>query len=81
MRLFRRTEFDGLIPVNPLKALSLTPVYRSLTVKEEELRKRQENGSATEFPVPPATAASGPVSASSLLSDLLSSTAPVSFRR
>jgi hypothetical protein len=82
MRLFRRTEFDGLVVVTPQDLASSGPDYNLLSWKEDALRRRQDNESNPDVPALPSSLTSDPVSASSQIPDLQSNAAAaVSFCR
>lgn len=71
MRLFRRTEFDGLVAVTPQDLASLGAGY--------DLRKRQDPDSTSDIPALPSSLASEPVSPSTLLPSFPKNSAAVSF--
>lgn len=79
MRLFRRTEYDGLVAVTPQDLASSGAGYNLFSWKEDALRKRQDNQSTTDVPAVPTSLVSIPVSAASLVPDLPNNAAAVSF--
>ena len=70
MRLFRRTEFDGLVVATP----------QDLAWREDALRRRQDNESTTDIPAPPTSLApTPPESATTVAPDVPSDAGVVSF--
>ena len=58
MRLFRRTEFDGLVVVTPRDLASSGALH--LVWRETALRRRQDNESTTDVATLPTTLSSDP---------------------
>lgn len=79
MRLFRRTEFDGLVAVTPQDLASSGADYNLPSWKGNALRRRQDNESTPDVPAVPTSLASIPVSSATLVPDLPSNAATVRF--
>jgi hypothetical protein len=78
MRLFRRTEFDGLVAVTPQDLTSSGA--HLLSWKEDALRRRQDNESTNDFPTVPTSLVSTPaVSVASTVPDLPNNAPSVGF--